>query len=144
MLLILSPRFQEYDDLKVNCEEKINVRLLLFLLKKEEQYKIVAINSKAIPNVQDYMDDPFIKIQEKEHGILLTFLTGSSRRCKSEFYFEKYKNDFVLRRVSALFYLIDLSKEKSLERNYKFNPKNDLRTINMNKLILDLNSKIDL
>jgi hypothetical protein len=144
IILVLSPRFQEYEISEINCDEKINRRLLLFFVQKNNQYKLVAINSKAIPNVQDYPEDPFLKIKRNNTGIVLYFLTGSSRKCKSEFYFQKHNNSFILKKSIAHFYLINLSKQKDSEKMYKYSEKNDLRIIDLDKYVLDLNNNINL
>jgi hypothetical protein len=144
MLLILSPRSQEDMNLNVNCDDEINNRLLVMTRRRNDKFQVVWINPKAIPNVGDYPEDAFVRMKTAKGGIVLSFLTGSSRKCSSDFFFYKYKEGFVLRRLTAHDYLIDLSKQKDRVKTFKYSAKNNLMNINLDKYVLDLNNKIDL
>lgn len=143
-ILILSPRFQEYEVSEINCDENINSRLLLFFLKKNNRYELMTINSKAIPNVQDYPSEPFSRITGNGKSITLKFFTGTSRKCGYEFIFNNYKDRFILKKSISHCYLIDLSEQKDRIRTYNYSNKNDLRTINLRKYLLDLNNNMGL
>lgn len=144
VILILSPRFQEYEVSEINCDENINNRLLLFFIKKKSCYELVAINSSAIPNVQDYPSEPFLGITGDAKKITLKFFTGTSRKCRYEFIFKTNKNKFILEKSISHCYLIDLSKQKDRIKVYKSSPKNNLQNINLKKYLLDLNNNMGL